>query len=133
MAWDLALDEHGDMMIGGHRDLLGRSGRDLIEQRMRIRLMVRRGSWLYDTDKTLGSNLWRLVGMSEDNASASARAYVIEALRGMDEINIDDVQVKTDSHSIVIVVLYRLADVNTGYVSPNELSLSIALPYTVAG
>lgn len=133
MAWDLAISENGDLIISGHRDLLGRSGQDLIEQRIRLRLSIRRGSWIYDTDGTLGSNLFQLINMPPDRAQQAARAFVNEALRGMNEIVVDDVDVTYDSHSVTLIVNYRMKDVNTGFIEPGELSLSIALPLAAAG
>lgn len=127
--FDLAISEFGDLMISGHGDLLGKSGVDLIEQRMLIRLRVQRGAWLYDTDKTFGSNLHRLVGTSTADASTAAIAYVREALRPMEnEISVENVEVLIgDDHSVSLSVNYRTLNVNTNVLSdPRNLVISLA-------
>jgi phage baseplate assembly protein W len=135
MSWDLALSEHGDLIFAANRDLAGISGIDLIEQRMRIRMVVHRGSWVYDTDQTLGSNLRRLIGMSPEQAASTAPALVREALRAMDEITVDDVNVQATDRDITLIVLYKLR------ISPNALGgptqeqrqLAITLPIVAGG
>lgn len=148
--YDLAISEYGDLIMGANHDLAGISGSDLIDQRIRMRLMIRRGSWVFDDDGTLGSNLFRVIGMSPADASSSVLPLVREALRGMeDEISITDIQIayqnsdgvlslsSEGARSIVIIVRYNIV------VPPSELSgvsqgsegreISITLPVIVAG
>lgn len=133
MAFDLALSEHGDLLISGHGDLLGKSGIDLIEQRMLIRLRVQRGAWVYDSDKTFGSNLQHLVGSSSADASTAAIAFVREALRPMKEISVDSVDVVMgDDHSVTVNVNYRTIDLETQVLS-DPRSLTITLAQAVSG
>lgn len=148
MAWDLAISEHGDLIFAGNRDLAGVSGSDLIEQRMRLRLKLHRGSWVYDADGNLGSNLWRLIGMRPQDANAAVNALVREALRPMaNEINVADVKVYRVDKSgvptvdtdpsftgIQIVVLYQITGGNEGVVASSDVSqLTILIPLFTGG
>jgi hypothetical protein len=133
MAWDLALN-NGDLIFGSNNDLAGISGSDQIEQRMKLRLMLHRGSWVYDTSETLGSYLYRLIGQRPENAASAAPAFVREALRPMNEIQVDDIQVSFIDTAIRLVVVYRIvvtADdtVTTG----EERQLEITLPAATGG
>jgi hypothetical protein len=107
MSWDLVISEHGDLVFGSNRDLAGVSGNDLLEQRMRLRLKIQRGSWVYDEDENLGSRLNTVSTMRPDQMDTAVRAYVQEALLPMTEIVVTDVQVEiVDSHSITAHVFY---------------------------
>lgn len=135
--WDLALSEHGDLMISGHGDLLGKSGVDLIEQRMLIRLRVLRGGWIYDTAKNFGSNLRRLIGTPPADAEVTATALVREALRDIDEITVEDVTATPQAdRGILLVIYYRLRDTANGFVETGEerqLSISLSLAAASSG
>lgn len=142
--WDLALSPNGDLVISGHRDLSGKSGTDLLEQRMLLRLQIHRGSWVYDDGKTLGSNLYRLIGMSATDAHSAVEPYVNEALRGMTEIKVVSVQHKhivqgvlTDEHpaaarGIAIIISYQVRDLDSDAVSDTR-QLEISLPLSGGG
>jgi phage baseplate assembly protein W len=120
--YDLAISEHGDLVMAGNRDLAGISGTDLLEQRMRVRLTLHRGSWAFDSTNTLGSSLYTLIGMSPDKAGSSIQPYVRQALRPLEtEITIDDVwvayeqadgtftqEVPIASRSIMVIVVYHV-------------------------
>ena len=117
MPYDLALSGNGDLVIAGNRDLAGVSGTDLIDQRIRLRLRLRRGAWVYDDAKTLGSELFHLSGQKPEDVQAMTGAYVRDALRSMsDEITIEDVIIRggpegDDSFKEAeIVVVYTIAD-----------------------
>lgn len=133
LPWDLAISEFGDLIFSGHGDLLGRSGQDLIEQRIRLRLMIQRGGWVYDTEKRLGSNLFRLINTPSGAIKQSAVQIVREALRGLDEITVEDVNVSIDdSGSLVLVIYYRVQETRQGVVTSSvERTLAIALPDSV--
>lgn len=132
--WDLAVADNGDLIISGHRDLMGRSGTDLLEQRMKIRMLAQRGAWALDRNKTFGSNLRRLIGMAPEVAAQSAPALVREALRGMDEIVVDEVQVTYTSNDITVVVFYHTQEVSGGIVvSSQEQQFAITLPVAARG
>jgi phage gp46-like protein len=121
MPYDLALSGNGDLVIAGNRDLAGVSGTDLIDQRIRLRLRLRRGAWVYDDAKTLGSELFHLSGQKAIDLQTMATAYVRDALRTMsDEITIENVIVRNAPEDDVdtlrtfkeaeILVVYTLAD-----------------------
>src|SRR3954451_12829264 len=139
MAWDLVLSDAGDLIFGPNRDLAGISGTDLIEQRMKIRLRVHRGSWVYDTNGSFGSNLTQTIGMPPDQAHTSINAFVREALRPMaDEIEITDIvhwhevgngqltQEHTGSaKGVIVVVHYRVTSTSEGGITSEERQLQI--------
>jgi len=131
--WDVAISEFGDLIISGHGDLLGRSGQDLLEQRMKTRLMIQRGGWIYDADKSLGSNLFRVINMPPSSASQAAIAFVREALRGMDEIIVENVDVLTEGSSITLVIHYRVQDRQGSVLTAVEQTLAISLPVPASG
>jgi len=145
MAWDFGISEHGDLIFTGHRDLAGKSGTDLLEQRMILRLKLHRGEWIFDDDETLGSNLYRLIGMSAADIHGAIEPYVREALRPMD----NEIQVVSVSHShvntqgeltdthepsstgVVISIVYRVTDTDiassVGVVQDRQLTISLPL------
>jgi phage baseplate assembly protein W len=110
MSYDLALSEHGDFIIAGNRDLAGVSGTDLIDQRIRTRLKIPRGSWVYDNDGTFGSNLY--AGISQDPAVVQERAdsVVHEALSDMTEIVVVATTVEFTDNAAVLTVHYQVVD-----------------------
>jgi hypothetical protein len=132
--YDLAFSEHSDLIVSASGDAAGISGIDLIEQRMRFRLMLRRGTWLYDEAKTMGSNLHLVIGMSPEDAENAIGPLVREALRPMDEIVVDDVQIVTADPdapvtSITLVVLYSLNESAGDIAAGSQLrSISVNVP-----
>lgn len=131
MAWDLALAPNGDLIISGARDLAGKSGTDLLEQRMILRLKLHRGEWSYDDNDSFGSQLYRLIGENPVKAQAQAPAYVREALRPMEnEVLIDDVQVNfDDSRSITLTLLYQVLDDLGGDAEQQAQEIEITIPF----
>jgi hypothetical protein len=111
MAFDMALAANGDIILSGGRDISGVSGTDLVNQRIRLRLSIQRGTWFYDSEKTLGSNLHNVTG-KDPNASLQIESHVQEALVGMDDIEILQVEQKyaDDARSMVVWVGYDLRD-----------------------
>jgi phage gp46-like protein len=131
VAWDLALAPNGDLIISGARDLAGKSGTDLLEQRMILRLKLHRGEWSYDDNDSFGSQLYRLIGENPVKAQAQAPAYVREALRPMEnEVLIDDVQVNfDDSRSITLTLLYQVLDDLGGDAEQQAQEIEITIPF----
>lgn len=128
--WDFALAPNGDLIISGNRDLAGKSGTDLLEQRMILRLKLQRGSWTYDDNDSLGSQLGQLIGDYPAKASALAPAYVREALRDMlDEISIDDVQVTQGIRSITLTLSYTVLADLAGESEANAQQLDVTIPF----
>jgi len=108
MAWDLALGPTDDLVISSHKDLLGVSGLDLVEQRIRLRLKIVRGSWIYDETGALGSRVASVIGKSSDQAMSELTAYVHEALALMEDIVISNVTLEAvdKDRSIKLTVKY---------------------------
>jgi len=109
--YDLALSEHGDLVIAGNRDLAGISGTDLIEQRMRLRLKIRRGSWLYDDEGDLGSNLEQVTNSEPERAEQSIQNYVQQALEPMEEISVVSITTDYTDLNLTLSVQYQLTDI----------------------
>jgi hypothetical protein len=109
--YDIAMSEHGDLVVSGSRDLAGISGTDLIEQRIRTRLRIRRGSWVYDTEGDLGSNLERVINQEPTQAERSIQNYVREALEPMEEISVVGVTTDYTDLSLTLSVQYQLLDI----------------------
>src|SRR5262245_14831363 len=107
MSYDLVVSEHGDLIMSSNRDLAGGSGADLIEQRIKIRLRMHRGSWFYDLNDTLGSMLYQIIG-NHPESSLQVDSRVREALQPMDEISIEEINWRydEDGKSLIILLTY---------------------------
>lgn len=129
--FDLAIAPNGDLIISGSRDLAGKSGTDLLEQRMILRLKLHRGEWTYDDDDSLGSQLFRLIGENPTKAQAMAPAYVREALRDLDnEISIDDVQITYDqARSITLLLTYTVLEDLAGDSEQDAQQVEVQIPF----
>jgi phage gp46-like protein len=110
MAWDAAISENGDLVFAANRDLAGVSGIDLIEQRMKTRLKIPRGTWLYDQREDFGSSLHTISNMRPDFIATAAKGYALEALRPMTEIDVSDVQIDQSKREITLTVFYTVND-----------------------
>jgi len=110
MSYDLVVSEHGDLIMSSNRDLAGVSGADLIEQRIKIRLRMHRGSWFYDLNDTLGSMLYQIIG-NHPESSLQVDSRVREALQPMDEISIEEINWRydEDGKSLIILLTYDIA------------------------
>jgi hypothetical protein len=127
--FDLAINrETGDLIFSPHVDLLGSSGENLLKQRVFIRCKIPRGTWIYDEDGSLGSNLYKISRNLTPAQLGAAAALVREALSSMEDYSIDDVQVfLTDDNRILVNA--SLASVT----DPDEIiELSEAVDITVA-
>lgn len=135
MSWDIALSNQGDLIFSASRDIAGISGVDLIKQRIRIRLRLMRGAWIYDDTGTLGSNLHTLLSSTPDKAIQAAPAYTREALRGMDEITVDDVNIGTTDRSASVEVKFsvRVMPGETGGVNAAPEQQSVVIPLASIG
>ncbi len=67
------------------------SGDEDIKQRILIRLVIRKGSFVYDED--LGSELYKLYREKRSNIPNMAKQYVIDALEPETDISVQDVSV----------------------------------------
>lgn len=109
MPFDLAISENGDLIFSAIRDLQGIGGIGQVNQRVRTRLKIPLASWIYDDEGTLGSQLYTLVSSNPAEAQARAEAYVREALRPMEDVNVDHVELVPESNGFTVNVFYRLA------------------------
>jgi hypothetical protein len=110
MPWDFLRDlQNGDWQFSGNRDYSGVTGTMLIQQRMSINLKIPRGSFVYDSAKTLGSRLYDLLHTDFDRGLRDAPDIVREALAGMDDISIDEIQVlpSDDQRQLRIRIKYH--------------------------
>jgi hypothetical protein len=130
ISYDLALSGHGDLVVSGNRDLAGISGTDLIEQRIRLRLRVQRGSWIYDETQTLGSNLNNVIGMEPERAQSVADNLVREALIRMTEITVSGVTLIYGDKDVTTVVHYQITSEGEGSEGSEEAEVH-DLPITL--
>lgn len=105
----------GDFLIDSRGRPIEISGMQEILQRALIRLSVRKGSFVYDTD--FGSRLHTLKG-SSNNIRAKALALSKEALKPMDNLMVDDVEVRytNNGENLLLNVLISVYD-NQGEVA----------------
>lgn len=97
MAWDLQLDlQSGDLVFNANRDLASVVGPDTLTQRIHIRLLMERGSFLFDETGTLGSRLNRAgLRLPMTQAKVGITALIREALAPMNDITINSIVVET--------------------------------------
>lgn len=106
MPWDLAVSTHGDLIFSGGRDWLFVDGDQLMNQRIINRLRIKRGSWMFNRDSTLGSDLGAIVSSPVEQQLDNIPHIISEALDPIDdEINIIDVDVTTDDLGGISAVL----------------------------
>lgn len=128
MPFDLLLTENGDLAFSAVRDLQGISGIGQVNQRIRTRLKVPIGSWVYDEDGTFGSSLSGILNANPDEAQARAEAYVREALRPMEDISIDHVELEYSSSSLTVSVFYRMIGDTDEFFETDLGSFVISIP-----
>lgn len=96
MSFDIKQNEiTGDWEFDSRRDIAGAEGMGLVEQRIRRRLRVVRGSYIYDASGTLGSRLRSMLRMGIPAVSAGIEMLIREALSPMTDILVTDVIVNT--------------------------------------
>lgn len=127
MPFDLMLSEHGDLVFSATRDLQGVGGEAQVKQSIRTRLKIPRGSWDYDDDGTLGSMLYTLSGSHPGEIQMRAAAFVRDALRGMDEIAVDDVGVEIVDNNLSVTVYYHMVG-TTGDIADSGAGVTFSLP-----
>lgn len=111
MAFDLAIDYNsGDLLVASNKDLDVRSGKSVIEQRMRVRLRIHQGEWILDdTGGTLGSTLHDAQRMPVYRAIGEIPLMIEEALHSMDDISVQNVLVAQnpdDSRTVDTTIYY---------------------------
>lgn len=97
--------ENGDLVKKGLGDLQMIEGLEAKKQSMMIRLIVERGSFIYDEE--LGSRLKLLLRKKPSNIPRIADVYVREALEPEEDVEIINVEVKwLDKKKILILVYF---------------------------
>lgn len=107
MSYDLALDRNNDLVFSASRDLLTAQGTAVVEQRIKTRLKIRRGSWVFDEEKRIGSRLDSILGRESNQAASRVSALVFEALNDADDIQVTRVDVipSSDSRASMLSVI----------------------------
>jgi phage gp46-like protein len=107
LSFDIAINySTGDFIMAPNMDIQGRTGPDVFEQRIRIRLRIQRGTWLLDpTDGELGSRILELSRVSSERAVAEVEQYVREALEPMTDITVRDVIASINPETAKIIDL----------------------------
>jgi hypothetical protein len=119
LAYDLAISLEGDLVFSANGDLAGCSSDRLMRQRAMIRLKIPRGSWLFDENKDLGSDIYRYMGRSGPDLLAQVPMVVREALRPIIEMQILDVQAsiaEDNDRQVEVLIAY------TTVISPEEVA-----------
>ena len=137
MAWDFRLDNStGDLVFSPSRDIAGVDSVGLLRQRVSIRCKIPRGTYMYDEDDSLGSEL-HLVPRSPSLAQVEdAKAAVATALEPMSsEINVTSVLAeKTENNQLQVTVAFThvltdydipTIDANT---APDVDAVSVVIP-----
>jgi hypothetical protein len=92
MAFDLMLDRAtGDWLFSANMDLKPVSGDELIGQRIKIRTVIPRGTFVYDENRTLGSRLYEAMRMPSNRAMDETPAIIEEALEPMRDIAVQQI------------------------------------------
>jgi hypothetical protein len=105
--YDLAVSNHGDLLFSAARDLQGKSGIPLFDQQIVSRLRIRRGTWIYDLTKTLGSRIPEILNRPREEAASMIPAFVQEALREMDDdITIIEIVTSSDFNTVNVQIHY---------------------------
>jgi len=119
MPFDLAISQYGDLIFTGGRDLEYVEGSQLVNQRIINRLRIKRGSWIFNRDSSLGSDLDSALGKSFEHQLDNFPNMVATALEPMNqEIEIQDVQVTTSVRGVTLIIQYSRIQPN----SPPEFS-----------
>jgi hypothetical protein len=113
MATDLAIDNNGDLVFSGARDLMIVTGQEQVEQRIRQRLLLPRGASTNDPGEIVGSDIHkslRRVTKANQRALNDLSFRVQEALAPMEEIQVIGVEMEfsADERQLNIHVLYQM-------------------------
>lgn len=132
MSWDFRLDrETGDWVFDGNRDMMGVDSDELIRQRIYIRMRIPRGSFIYDTEKVLGSRAYSALRFSTERNLRDLPTIVEEALEGMDDISVTSIEVEADENDKRMDVVIHYVHADTSVPLPLEVrqkAIVISLP-----
>lgn len=109
MPYDLALDlATGDLVFGPQRDLQGASGDGLTKQRIFIRCKIPQGTFAFDEDGNLGSQLFQIHSYPTDRQLREAPTLVQQALEPMEDIEVGEVDASVnDAGQLIISIKYN--------------------------
>lgn len=114
MALDLALNANGDLKVAPNKDIEVVTGRQTVDQRIRVRLRVYGGEWLLDPSHgRLGSRLRETLRLPIWRTREEIPFVVKEALEPMTDISVRDVLVEQDadvSDKLNVTILYSILD-----------------------
>lgn len=104
---DTAISD-GDFMLDSNGIPISIYGIQEILQRALIRLTVRKGSFIYDTN--LGSDLYKIKKTASTNIKSRALSMVKEALKPMSNVLVDDVSTEfiNSSENLKLNVVLRV-------------------------
>ena len=99
---------NGDFMLDSNGIPISIYGIQEILQRVLIRLTVRKGSFIYDTN--LGSDLYKLKKTTSTSIKSRALSMVKEALKPMSNVLVDDVSTEfiNSSENLKLNVVLRV-------------------------
>jgi hypothetical protein len=119
--FDLAIDPNGDLVFAGNLDLMGATGDEVYEQRVVIRLKIPKGSWIYDIEGTLGSQLREIIRNARSYSADRASTYVMDALSPASDIAVTNVQVLPNDNgsNVDVIVSFRAAMTESGIAIPD--------------
>ena len=126
--WDIEISEHGDLVFAGNHDLETVEGTQVINQRIITRLRIRRGSWIFNRDSSLGSDLDSAMGRPQSQQLENFPTIIANALAPMeDEIDIQDIQIVPETRGVTAVIVYSLVapDVPPDVSAQNTVTLLI--------
>jgi phage gp46-like protein len=107
--FDLKIDQNGDLAFAGNLDLMGAVGDQVPEQRVIVRLKIPKGTWIYDLEGTLGSQLREIIRNARSYTADRARTYVMDALAPASDISVAEVQIIPSERgsNVDVVVSFR--------------------------
>jgi len=130
--WDIAISDLDDLVYSPNRDFLTVSGIELLHQRIMLRLKMKRGSWIFDDTKELGSNLDFALRMNQPEAMAELDTLVVEALDPIrDEITIlrtEIVPTEGNVRSLDLIIVYQRVENSERGGFPESENLVITIP-----
>jgi hypothetical protein len=131
MAVDLAMDfVAGDLMIGPSNDIDRATGTTLIDQRIRVRLLIVQGEWTLDpSGGSLGSRLREALRLPLFRAEQEVPMLAQEALDPMNDITVTNVTaapVDDDSSALALTVFYQVID-DVEQTDPQLLSTTVTI------
>lgn len=105
--WDLKISEHGDLVFAAGRDFEFVEGPALLNQRIINRLRIKRGSWIFNRDSSLGSDLDSVIGLPKSQQIENVPNLIDNALEPMnEEINVVSVEVTEELSGLIAIVEY---------------------------